>query len=43
MQLFLLAQSADCVRKFVKNLFDEYGAIEQGPRRDKLTVEINCT
>ena len=43
MQLFLLAQCADCVRKFVKNLFDEYGAIEQGPRRDKLTVEINCT
>ena len=24
-------------------LFDEYGAIEQGPRREKLTVEINCT
>lgn len=27
----------------LKWLFDEYGAIEQGPRRDKLTVEINCT
>ena len=24
-------------------MVDEYGAIEQGPRRDKLTVEINCT
>ena len=24
-------------------LFDEYGSIEQGPRRDKLTVEINST
>lgn len=42
--LFYLKKFGKIVKRFDPAfLFDEYGSIEQGPRRDKLTVEINST
>ncbi len=42
--LYYLKKQGKTVKRFDPAfLFDEYGSIEKGPRRDKLTVEINCT
>ena len=42
--LYYLKKLGKTVKRFDPAfLFDEYGSIEKGPRRNKITVEINCT